>query len=94
LIAVIARIDRQGQVGLVMSDEPTVLKLLTRLDIPVERVINGLVEDKDDFKQILVLGFDKNNQLTSRSSTSDIGTLLELLEMFKHNLLSGKHEGA
>ncbi len=76
-----------------MSDEPTVLKLLTRLDIPVERVINGLVEDKNDFKHILVLGFDKDNKLTSRSSTSDIGLLLELMEHFKHNLFDGQYDG-
>ncbi len=76
-----------------MSDEPKILKLLTRLDIPVNRVIDGLVEDKDSFKNILVLGFDRDNRLTSRSSTSDIGLLLELMEHFKHNLFDGQYDG-
>ena len=75
-----------------MSDDITYLRTMTTHAIPVERVINGLVEDKDDFKSILVIGFNQDDRLESRSSGGDVGELLELLEMFKFNLLSGNYE--
>ncbi len=74
-----------------MSDEPVILNMFTRLDIPVERVVNGLVENKDELNQLLALGFDKEGVLVSFSSTVDTGIILELLEGFKYNLLSGEY---
>jgi len=77
-----------------VTDKIKVLPVLTSLDIPAKRVIDGLVEDKEDFTKILVLGFDNNNKLVSRSNTSNVGTLLELMEHFKHNLMSGEYDSA
>ncbi len=76
-----------------MSDEPVILNMFTSLDIPVERVVNGLVENKDELNQLLALGFNKDGVLVSYSSTADIGIILELLESFKYNLLSGEYRG-
>jgi len=75
-----------------MSDDITYLNVKTTNAIPVERVIKGLAEDQDKFKSILILGFDKDNRLESRSSNSNVGELLEMIEMFKYNLLSGNYE--
>jgi hypothetical protein len=91
LIVNIARIDRQDQARLNMSDDVTFLRTITTLDLPAEKVIDGLVKNKDQFKKILVLGLDTNNDLVSFSNTSDIGLMLELMEHFKHNLFNGEY---
>jgi len=74
-----------------MSDNIHFFTGQTSLDIPVGRVIKGMLDDKDDFSQVLVVGFDKDGSLFSRSSTTNVGVLLELIETFKHNLLSGDY---
>lgn len=75
-----------------MSDDVTTLNVVTSLDLPAARVIDGLVKNKEQFKTILVLGLDTNNDLVSFSNTSDIGLMLELMEHFKYNIFSGEHD--
>lgn len=77
-----------------MSDDDgkiVTLSVKTTQPIPVERVVNGLVEEQDKFDQILILGFTKDGTLDSRSNTSDVGLILEMIEQYKHNLLSGNY---
>ena len=63
----------------------------TKLDIEVRRVVEGL--NPDDFKHILVLGWEKDDSLFSASDTSDVGEMLHLMELFKQNLLNGNYSG-
>ena len=73
-------------------DNVEILNGLTTLPIPVERVVSGLVRDKDDFESILVLGLDENGKLLSRSSHSDIGEILAMMEQLKFNIFSGAYD--
>lgn len=76
-----------------MSDDKiTYLNTVTKLDLPVRRVIEGLLEDADDFNTVLVLAFNKDDRLDTRSSSGDIGVMLEMMELFKYNLLQGKYD--
>lgn len=69
-----------------MSDKITYLNNTTTQDIPCERVISGL--DADSFKDIFVLGWDKDNNLFAASNTSDVGELFLLFETWKNDVLN------
>lgn len=76
-----------------MSDDKiTYLNNITNLDIPVRRVVDGLLEDVDKLDCVLVLSFNKDGYLETRSSSGDVGTMLEMMELFKYNLLQGKYD--
>ena len=68
------------------------LNTMTRKDIPVERVLHGLVDDADSFDSVLVLSFTKDGLLDTRSSSGNVGLMLEMMELFKYNLLQGKYD--
>lgn len=72
-----------------MSDI-TYLKTTTTHPIPPERVINGV--DTDELSSVLVVGWDKENNMVSYSSHSDAAELLLLVETFKKILLDGGFE--
>lgn len=59
----------------------------TTLDIDPDGVLEGA---KGELEQVLVLGFDEDGEYYFASSTSNIGTLLRLIETFKFDLLSGE----
>jgi hypothetical protein len=74
-----------------MSDDNVViLSGPTKLDIPPERILNSAIDAKLDVA--MVLGFDAEGELYAACSTGDEGTLLRLIERFKHKLLSGDYE--
>ena len=56
--------------------------------IPVSRVLDGA----QDLAEVLVLGITDEGELYAAASLSETGTLLFLLESFKHALLSGKYQ--
>ena len=74
------------------EDNVVVVRLRTTNDIPVDRVINGLVDDADNLDMLLTLGRDKNGYLDSRCSLSSVGEILGLLEEFKFDLLAGRFD--
>lgn len=76
-----------------MSDDKIViLNTMTTKDIPVERVAKGLLDDIGEFDNVLVLGFTKDGTFSTRSSSSNVGEMLEMMELFKYNLLQGKYD--
>ena len=77
-----------------MGDDNKIIFLnaMTRKDIPVERVLQGLLDDTDSFESVLVLTFTKDGLLDTRSSSGDVGLMLEMMELFKYNLLQGKYD--
>ncbi len=62
-----------------------ILDTVTSLPIPVERVLNAA---KRCPKDIVVIGWDENDDLYCASSTSDNREVLWLLEMAKQQVLS------
>lgn len=61
------------------------LPCMTLRDLPVSRVLDSC----QDLSQVLVIGRDQNGCLAASSSTAEVGYLLELVEEFKYNLISG-----
>lgn len=69
-----------------MSDSNVVeLDLVTKLDIPVERVLRRAQEA--DLQSVVVLGYDANGEEYFCSSISDGGSVVWLIERAKLNLL-------
>lgn len=68
-----------------MSENVIPLGIVTRLDIPHERVLDvakGIVTGG-----VVVIGFDSNGEFYGASSIADGGEVLWLLEMLKKRLL-------
>lgn len=64
-----------------------VIAIPTLADIPVEKVLEGA--RSADLCCVLVLGFDEEGELFAAASTGRQATNIHLIELFKHNLLSG-----
>lgn len=64
--------------------EVHILNMVTRLDIPVSRVIEGLPET---LESLVVMGWDKDGELYFASSLADGGDVLWLIEKSKKLLL-------
>ena len=62
------------------------LDVITRLDIPVERILRKAGEA--DLTKVFVLGYCENGELYFASSIADGGDLLWLMEKAKGALLS------
>lgn len=60
------------------------LGMVTRLDIPVERVLDAA---KDRLDKVVVLGWDKEGELYFASTFADGGDVLWLLEKCKQALM-------
>jgi len=60
------------------------LRNITKLDIPVERVLEAA---KDQLDGVVLLGFDKSGNFYGASSYSDAGTVLYLMEACKKMLM-------
>jgi hypothetical protein len=67
-----------------MSDKVEYLDIATRLDVPVERVLDGLEET---LESVVVIGWDKEGEMVFASSMADGGDVLWLLEKAKNLLL-------
>lgn len=68
-----------------MKDNITILPVITRLDIPCERVLNGAL--KANLKEAVVVGFDSDGEFYFASSQADGGDILWLFELAKKKLL-------
>lgn len=55
-----------------------ILPVETRLDLPLERVLDGAREA--EVSDVLLLGYDKDGRFHCASTTTDAGKLLILLE--------------
>lgn len=62
---------------------------MTKLDIPVERVLKWAAEQ--DLDKVLVIGWTKDGTLYAAGSTGKIGDNLHLVEAFKYGLMSGEY---
>jgi len=68
------------------EEKVVVLDCVTRLDIPVERVLDSAVES--DLESVVVMGWTKDGDYYFSSSQADGGDVLWLLEATKKKLLS------
>lgn len=71
-----------------------VLKLVpaeTKLDVDARKVLQGAIDQ--EVGTALVLGYTPDGEFYAASSTGDGGTLLYLLETFKHKLMAGDFAG-
>jgi hypothetical protein len=62
------------------------LNVVTRLDIPVQRVLDGAVSA--DLEEVVVIGYDKEGQFYFSSNKANGGSVLWLLEQAKKELLN------
>ncbi len=65
----------------------TVLPVLTTLDVPTERILQGALDSDPPLKSAVVVGVDADGQLYFASSFADGGSVLWWLEKAKQALL-------
>lgn len=71
-----------------MSDDKVVtLDVATTLDIPLERLRDNIEWEQLD--TVLIIAFDKNDELRGYSNKAISHTHLYMMEMWKHKLLRG-----
>lgn len=68
-----------------MTAEIIELQIVTKLDIPVERVLNRALEA--DLAECVIVGFTQEGGLFFASNKADAGAVLYHLEMAKKRLL-------
>lgn len=68
-----------------MTDNVTVLPVMTTLDLPAERVLQGAVDA--GMTEVVVLGYDAKGDEYFAHSHADAGRVLWLMERFKHRLM-------
>jgi hypothetical protein len=62
------------------------LNVITRLDIPVERVLDGATNA--ELEEVVVIGYDKEGEFYFSSNKANGGSVLWLLEQAKKELLN------
>jgi len=67
------------------KDNVVMLNGYTRLDIPANRVLEGA---KDQLKDCIIIGWDKEDKLYIASSTAKTGDLMVLVKLAEDDLLS------
>lgn len=67
------------------DDNVVVLDVVTRLDIPVERILNQAVDD--GLQDVVIIGWDDEGEFYFASSKADGGNILWLLEKAKKMLM-------
>ncbi len=67
-------------------DEVVELGMITRLDLPAERILGRALEA--DLDAVVVMGYTKDGEEYFTSSAADGGDILWLLERLKMQLLS------
>ena len=62
--------------------------------MPENATANEVLEDcKDNFKQVLILGWDENELMSAKSTSSlDIKEIIYMLEVFKSVLITSGHD--
>lgn len=70
-----------------MNDNSNIVELnmITRLDIPASKLLKQAL--KDDLKSVVLMGWDKEDNFTFRSSLADGGDVLWLIELVKKRLM-------
>lgn len=68
-----------------MTDNVHILRNVTRINIPIERVLN---EAKEVVDEGIVIGWDKDGEFYFSSSYADGGEVLWLIEKAKHMLMT------
>lgn len=71
-----------------MNDNVIPLGNVTRLDLPVDRVLDAAKDKLDGDGGVVVLGYDKDGNRFFSSSIADGGDVLWLLEQCKRELLT------
>ena len=69
-----------------MDDNVVVLDMVTRLDLPVERILTGA--QKADLESVVVLGYDQDGDFFFAATKADGGDVLWLLEDAKRRLFA------
>ena len=69
----------------------TILRVLTTLDVPIDRVLEGALAAELD--AVVVLGYDKNGDEYFASSNADGGDVVWLMERMKLKLLQVTDQG-
>jgi hypothetical protein len=69
--------------------EVVILHGWTRLDIPVERVLEG----SRDFEYVLILGVKQDGNFAAASNTSDLDRALWACTKFIHKYHAGDYDG-
>ena len=67
-------------------DNVVELDMITRLDIPPERILNGAL--KADLEQAFVIGWGRDGELYTASSFANGPELLWMIELAKKRLLA------
>lgn len=70
-----------------MKDNIVELPVITRLDLPADRVIDKAFNATPSLTKVVILGYDENGDEYFTSSISDGGEVLWLIERFKLSLL-------
>lgn len=69
-----------------MNDDKVItLDCITRLDLPVDRILNAALGS--DLESCVIVGFDKDGELYFASSKADGGDVIWLFELAKKKLL-------
>jgi len=68
-----------------MTDNVVILPVITRLEIPAERVLNAAIEE--GVKEVVIVGYDKDGEFYFASSKADGGQVMWLFELAKKKLL-------
>jgi len=67
------------------DDKVVILDVITRLDIPAERILEQAI--KHGMEDVVISGHDKNGEFYFASSIADGAQSLWLLERSKHKLM-------
>ncbi len=68
-----------------MTNNVVILPCVTRLDLPADRILEGLIGELD---KVIVIGYDHDGEEYFASSMADGGDTLWLIERFKQALLN------
>ena len=75
-----------------LAPNVTVLPVVTTLDIPTERILNGAL--KQELKSCFIIGLTKDNEMYFASSMADGGSVLWCMEKAKMALMTGSFKEA
>lgn len=75
-----------------LAPNVTVLKVVTRLDVPTERVLNAAIEA--NLQKCFIVGLNADNELYFASSMADGGDVLWYLEKAKYLLMNVSTDGS
>jgi len=68
-----------------LVEKVSILPVITRLDLPAERVLNGAIQA--NLERCVIVGFDSKGELYFASTKADGGEVLWLFELAKKALM-------